>query len=202
MCFIFSVNTSDEPLKKKPRRCSNFVHEVAPGEKKKLSNYIREENHDTKAFPDLFHDRKNGLNYGRRKRKIPAKSNFARKILNKYKKFAQDADYIFVVQQYLERHSFENQVSVSIQKGVKRKAVDGSNQIKSNDIIDVFKTIPGTPAYWKSYRNEIFAMMEQLGSFNFFFTLSLAKLRWPEVKTSILHNTVIPPNLRILGLRK
>ena len=48
MCFIFSVNTSDEPLKKKPRRCSNFVHEVAPGEKKKLSNYIREENHDTK----------------------------------------------------------------------------------------------------------------------------------------------------------
>ena len=182
------VNTSGEPLKKRPRRSSNFVHEFAPGERKKATNWIRDENHDTKGFPCLFHDGKCGLNDKNRKRKIPAKQNFCQKVLNKNKKFCMDQDYIFVAQQHLERHSFENQVSVSVQRGVKRKATDGSNCIKSNDVMDVFKTIPGTPAYWKSYRNEIFAMMEQLGAFHFFFTLSCAEARWTEVITSLLRN--------------
>ena len=30
--------------------------------------------------------------------------------------------------------------------------------------------------------------MEQLGPFHFFFTLSAAEMRWPEVSTSILHS--------------
>ena len=39
----------------------------------------------------------------------------------------------------------------------------------------------------KVFRNEIFARMEQLGPFQFFFTLSSAEMHWPEVATSILH---------------
>ena len=54
-------------------------------------------------------------------------------------------------------------------------------------VVDVYKRIPGTPAYWKLFRNEIFARMEQLGPFQFFFTLSSAEMHWPEVATSILH---------------
>ena len=64
---------------------------------------------------------------------------------------------------------------------------DGGTEIKSNDIVDVFKTIPGTPAYWKQFCHEIFARIEQLGPFNSFFTLSCAEMRWLEVSTSILH---------------
>ena len=52
---------------------------------------------------------------------------------------------------------------------------------------DVFGKIPGTPQYWKIFRNELFARMEQLGPFHFFFTLSAAEMRWPEVSTAILH---------------
>ena len=47
-------------------------------------------------------------------------------------------------------------------------------KIKNNDAIDVFKKIPGTPSYWKKVRNDLFARMEQLGQFHFFFTLSSA----------------------------
>ena len=54
-------------------------------------------------------------------------------------------------------------------------------------VVDVYKRIPGTPAYWKLFRNEIFARMEQLGPFQFFFTLSPAEMHWPEDATSILH---------------
>ena len=180
------MNTSDEPLRKKPKRCSDYIHEFAPGERKKATDWIREENHDTKSFPELFSMGKYGLHDTSRKRKISAVQNYSSKILNKNKKFAQNSDFIFVAQQYLERHSFENQITVSVQRGI--KAPDGTNKIKSNDVVDVFKTIPGTPAYWKSYRNKIFAMMEQLGTFNFFFTLSSAEKKWPEVKVSILHS--------------
>ena len=49
-------------------------------------------------------------------------------------------------------------------------------------VTDVFKTVPGTPAYWKQFGNETFARMEQLGPFNFFFTLSCAEMKWSEVR--------------------
>ena len=36
--------------------------------------------------------------------------------------------------------------------------VDGQNVMaRGQDAFDVFKTIPGTPSYWKSMRNELFA---------------------------------------------
>ena len=174
-------------MKKQPRRSSDFVHEIAPGERKKLSEWIREENHDRKAFPELFHDGQFGLHDKNRKRKITATQNYSHKVLNINRKYAQSSDYVFVGQQYLERHSFENHISVSLQRGIQTTAADGSKEIKTNNAIDVFKAIPGTPAYWKAFRNEIFARMEQLGNFHFFFTLSSAEMKWPEVATSILH---------------
>ena len=63
----------------------------------------------------------------------------------------------------------------------------GGDGLKSNNAIDVFKDIPGTPPYWKKVRNDLFARMEQLGQFHFFFTLSAAEMKWSEVTTSILH---------------
>ena len=53
-CFIQS-------LQKRPKRSSDIVYDFAPGEKKRLTNWIREKNNDRKAFPELFDDGKNGL---------------------------------------------------------------------------------------------------------------------------------------------
>ena len=60
-------------------------------------------------------------------------------------------------------------------------------KVTCSNAFDVFGKIPGTPAYWKFYRNELLARMEQLGPFHFFFTLSAAEMKWPEVTTAILH---------------
>jgi hypothetical protein len=54
-------------LRKKPRRCSNFVHEIAPGETKKLSVWIRKINYDILGFPELFPNGKGGLHDKSRK---------------------------------------------------------------------------------------------------------------------------------------
>ena len=50
------------------------------------------------------------------------------------------------------------QISVSMQRGITTRSDDGSLQVKNNNAIDVFKVVHGTPAYWKVFRNEIFAM--------------------------------------------
>ena len=61
----------------------------------------------------------------------------------------------------------------------------------------MFDPIPGTPSYWHSFRNELYARIEQKGNFHIFFTLSAAEMRWPEVYASILqsegHNVKFDP---------
>ena len=54
------------------------------------------------------------------------------------------------------------------------------------NLMNIFREILNTPSYWRKMRSEIFARMEQLGPFHFFFTLSCAENRWQEVKASLL----------------
>ena len=150
LLFFFTVNTSDEPLKKKPRRSSDLVYEIALGERKKLTYWTREKHHDRKAFPELFPGGNCGLHDQNRKRKITATQNFNHKVLIKNRKFAEDPDFVFVAQQYREWHSFENQIAVSLQRDTRPY---GGNEIQTNNAIDAFKAIPGTPSYWKKFRN-------------------------------------------------
>ena len=56
------------------------------------------------------------------------------------------------------------------------------------ETLSIFKDIPGTPSYWRMFRNEIFARIEQLGPFHFFYTLSCAEMKWIEVLSSLLRN--------------
>ena len=44
----------------------------------------------------------------------------------------------------------------------------------------------GTPKFWQAARNELLAMIEGLGPFHCFFTLSSAEKRWHEVIVAIL----------------
>ena len=129
---------------------------------------------------------KGGVN-DQRSVKLSKTDFFSSKFLNHNKMYAKNSDYLFVAQQFLERHLLENNISVSAQKGKVDRGTDGTKIISCNNAFDIFGKIPGTPQYWKNYRNELFARMEQLGPFTFFFTLSAAEMRWPEVTTAILH---------------
>ena len=138
------MNTSGEPLVKKTKRNTDIVHIIAPGERHKLSYWLSEENYDINAFPDLFPDGKGGLNDPSRLKKISIVQNYCQKILNHDTRFAQDEDFLFIAQQSLEKHAFENQISVSVQRGIPIKSADGKVEIKGQNAIDVFKDIPGT----------------------------------------------------------
>ena len=63
--------------------------------------------------------------------------------------------------------------------------VEGSLQ-QLEDAFSVFDNVPGTVRYWQQKRYEVLAKLEQLGPFQFFFTLSCADKRWDENFVSIL----------------
>ena len=59
-------------------------------------------------------------------------------------------------------------------------------KVSQEDIQTVFQRIRGTSQYWRVARNELLAKVKQLGPFQYFFTLSCAEMRWPEVFVTIL----------------
>ena len=48
------------------------------------------------------------------------------------------------------------------------------------DGFSVFDNIKGSPRYWQKLRFDLIAKLEQLGPFQFFYTLSCADKRWDE----------------------
>ena len=90
--------------------------------------------------------------------------------------------FVFAAQYYIESQQLEQNINISHLKG----KVSGGNLLELNDSFAVFEKIPGTPKYWLNKRYELLAKLENLGAFQFFFTLSMADMRWPEIVTSVL----------------
>ena len=180
-------NHSNKTKQIKFKRKAKKIFDLAPGQGKIPTNWIREKNHDVIAFPELYPEGKGGVD-AERQVKLSRTDFYSTKFLNNNKMYSQNSDYLFVAQQHLERHLLENQISISGQKGKVSKSADGTTKISCKNAFDVFGKIAGTPQYWKDYRNELFARMEQLGPFTFFFTLSAAEMKWSEVTTAILHS--------------
>ena len=180
------VNTSEETIHKKTKTSSNIVHEVAPGEGKTPTNYLREEDFDITGFPRHFPDGKYGLYDKERKKAITPQQFFTQRLLNADKRFAKDPDFLFVAQQFVERYALEKQIDVMSRKGNLMPTSSGMKVVQTKDVFSVFKKTKGTPAYWQDYRYDLFARMEHLGPFHLFFTLSCAETKWPEITSSIL----------------
>ena len=182
------VNHSNKKKVIRKKRKGGKVYDYAPGQEFCPTNWIREKNHDEIAFPELYTTGTGGINDESRIVKISKPDFCSQKFCNHNKIYAKNSEYLFVCQQHLERHLLENNINVTLQKGKPEKGPDGTTILSCNNAFDVFSKIPGTPSYWKNFRNELFARMEQLGPFHFFFTLSAAEMLWREVSTSILHS--------------
>ena len=97
-------------------------------------------------------------------------------------RFARDPLFLFAVNAYIERMTLERNINISYQRG---NIVDGIMQ-HIDDLCSIFDNVKGSGRYWKARRNEVLAKLEQLGPFQFFFTLSCADKRWDENFVSIL----------------
>ena len=97
-------------------------------------------------------------------------------------RFRNSKKYLYTAVYYVERKRLESQIRMSFQKGF----MNQNNLLTLDDGFYMFDKVPGSFRYWVQKRYEIIAKIEQMGPFQFFFTLSCAELRWDEVLISIL----------------
>ena len=179
------VNTTEKTIKKKTSKKSSTVYECAPGEGRCCNNWARDKKFEITAFPHLLCD---GENHFHSERELEIKMNeyFCQRICHHSGIFAEDSDYVFCADQLLEKTQVEKQIDVSARKGKIISCGTEKKLVNCEDAFSIFRSLPGTPSYWRTFRNEMLARIEQLGPFDFFFTLSSAEMRWPEVLAAVL----------------
>ena len=105
---------------------------------------MRNDDFDVKAFPDLHPTGRYGLHH-KRSNKLPPAYYFNQRLLNKDQRFSMNMAYIFMAQQYVQRHSLESQINVSSQRGT----FDSKTLNQHSDVFSVFQKLKGSPKYWK-----------------------------------------------------
>ena len=84
-----------------------------------------------------------------------------------------------------------DRINVSFQRGQKRTLDSGQIEYSLEDAFSVLDKIKGTPRYWRQRKFILFAMLENLGPFSWFFTLSCGDYRYEENFTSLLQDRLI-----------
>ena len=127
-----------------------------------------------------------GLDHEPRNKPLSRDKYFSQRILNENPMYAENHDYVFMAQQAKERHSIESQINMAMSHGTIETNESGQVVVPSDDAFNIFQKVPGTPAYWKLFRNELYAKMEALGPFHVFFTMSCGEARWAYVLLEVL----------------
>ena len=154
---------------------------IAPGEGKIPTDLMRDKDFLINAFPHLFPTGKYGLNE-ERDVVLSMQKYFTQRLQNVNPQFAKDIAFVFTALYCIERATLERSINISYQRG---KVVNGTLENFDN-ICSIFDDTPGSFRYWQKRRFEILAKLEQLGAFQFFFTLSCADKRWDENFVTIL----------------
>ena len=111
--------------------------------------------------------------------------------MNKDTRFAENPAYVFAAIAYIEKKQIERNKGISFIRGKSSSDGEGSKTYSLDDPYSVLDNIKNTPRYWQKTRYELIARLENLGPFNFFFTLSCADMRWPENFTALLQDQEI-----------
>ena len=120
------------------------------------------------------------------------------RIRNINDRYAQCHSYVFSCVSYIEQQQMNRNINFcTTQRGIKKKGADGSTEYKLEDPWVVFENISNSPKwvytdllhhhtlnyflrYWSVRRMELKAMLENVGPFHIFFTLSCGDRRYPE----------------------
>ena len=168
----------------------------APGEGQIPTNILREKHPFVLHFPILFPNGKWGLHDDERKFKITPQQFILQRIHNLNPVFADNKPFIYTAVYYIERHQLESKMNISYMRGKIKNTEDGKLFMQTQDGFAVFDNIRGSPRYWQKLRFDMIAKLEQLGPFQFFYTLSCADKRWDEnLATLIVKNC---PDMMVL----
>ena len=162
---------------------------VAPGEGQMPTNILAEKDWDVKTFPHLFPNGKYGLHYSR-EQKPTNLQYFNQRLLNKDLRYSSSPCFVYAASTYIEKQQLERNINIAYTRGTRRSTDEGNTIFNLEDSFAVLDKISNTPKYWQQAKNELVAKLENLGPFQFFFTLSCAEKRWLENMAVILKNSL------------
>ena len=182
---------------KDPDWC-NKIFSCAPGKKQKPIPLLSDPHFEELSNPEKFPDGQNGL-LSEREKPIQTRRYFNQRLLDVDGRFAKSTDYLLSAQYATESQQIHGNINHFVLRRAKARCVDGK-KIRAKDVKDtnslhqlvrsdqaytLFKNVRGSPAYWQSLFYDILAMMSQLGTPTWFFTLSAADMMWPDMIQTI-----------------
>uniref|UniRef100_A0A669AV05 ATP-dependent DNA helicase n=1 Tax=Oreochromis niloticus TaxID=8128 RepID=A0A669AV05_ORENI len=170
---------------------------VAPAERNNPVSFFRTPHLEAMAFPVQFPTGQNTLDE-KRCLKLTPSAYFKSRLFNIDARFAKDTNYLFFSQFVTEIHLANSSMTIQLRKGKTmtkdgRKITSGMLQskteveklVRNKDAVRFMQPLRGTPAYWQKTTRDLFSMVRQIGTPQFFVTFSAAEMRWPEVIQAI-----------------
>ena len=166
---------------------------VAPAEGQKLLNIMTDSNFEAMSNPDKFPFGV-GTYSSERPRKLTYRKYFNQRLLDVDGRFSRDLDYLFVAQYIVEAKQVSDDGNNFVwrQKPSRQfTAAQARNQtvlsqyVRKDRAYSFMKNIRGSPPYYQRTFYDLLAMIRQLGTPTWFFTLSAADLKWPDMIQTI-----------------
>ena len=157
----------------------------APGEGKTPENILYSKDWDALAFPMKHPDGKFNLHHPRQV-KLTDQYYFIQRLRNVDSRFRDDPSYLFAALAYIEKKQLQRNINISFMRGKRSTSTTGESTYNLENAFSVFDNTSNTPSYHKKSKYEMTARLENLGPFQFFFTVSCADMRWDENMTAIL----------------
>ena len=166
---------------------------VAPAEGEKPVNIMTDVYFEAMSNPDKF-PYGIGTFSSKRPRKLTYRKYFNQRLLDVDGRFARDLDYLFVAQYIVEAKQVMddgNMFAMRQKPSRQFTAAQAKDQailsqyVRKDKAYSFMKNIRGSPPYYQRTFYDLLAMIRQLGTPTWFFTLSAADLKWPDMIQTI-----------------
>ena len=166
---------------------------VAPAEGEGPLNIMTDPNFEAMFNPDKF-PFGNGTFSSERPKKLTYRKYFNQRLLDVDGRFARDLDYLFVAQYIVEakqmlddgnNFAWRQKPSRQFTAAQARDQTVLSQYVHKDKAYSFMKNIRGSPPYYQRTFYDLLATIHQLCTPTWFFTLSAADLKWPDMIQTI-----------------
>ena len=166
---------------------------VAPAEGQRPLSIMTDTNFEAMFNPDKFCFG-SGTFSTERPRKLTYRKYFNQRLLDVDGRFARDLDYLFVAQYIVEAKQvlddgnnfiWRQKPTGNLTASQAKDQTVLSQCVRSDKAYRFMKNIRGSPPYYQRTFYDLLAMIRQLGTPTWFFTLSAADMKWPDMIQTI-----------------
>ncbi len=162
---------------------------IAPAEGQKPLFIMSDPEFELMCNPDKFCYGSGGFSKDR-PRKLTYRKYFNARLLDIDGRFARDLDYLFVAQYIVEskqvlddgnNFAWRQKPTRSFTASQVQNSEFLSQHVRNDKAYKFLKNVRGSPPYYQRTFYELLAIIRQLGTPTWFFTLSAADMKWPDM---------------------